>query len=173
MTRIAGPLACFLLCECQLFLDCGNAMAAERDVIEYCHPVSGSCRPRAICFAIIAWSWNPSAMGWRSLPGSLTCSIYSGRSCSPIAVWFWDCTRIAWGLWIASGAVLFPAEGDVYHHWVVWVLERGLRLFMFSQWFELHNMFVALWSYGVPPLSGHRHVLKVWDPMYTIYTHFV
>ena len=49
-------------------------------------------------FAISVYSCNPSAIGEQDLPGSLPCSIYSGRLGSPIAVGFHDCAGIAWGL---------------------------------------------------------------------------
>ena len=50
---------------------------------------------------ILVKSCNPYTIGEQSLPGSLTCSIYSGRSRTLIAHRFRDCARIGWGLWIA------------------------------------------------------------------------
>ena len=53
----------------------------------------------------VVWVVNPAILTqWENAngPGYLSGSIYSGRLCSPIATGFYDCIRIAVGLWIAT-----------------------------------------------------------------------
>ena len=98
-------------------------------------------------------------MGERYRPWSAPGSIYSGRSRSPIAMGFWDCTRIVWRLRIVIGYWCFlwspgnPATMALF----VWE-SKGLRMY---------------WVAGIAWLASEfqdfQGLLRYWNPTYSLF----